>query len=275
MPSQVLQNVWDDNDWYPKGAGVYAIICTKNNRIYIGSSVHMDERLSRHFTMLRGCKHENPILQNHYNKYGENSLFCVMLERTKESERLAREQFWIDKYTSSGRLMNIQHVASRPPSFNELPPKTQERVRAKLKKHTGRKPSARLLAVLHARVGANNPNFGKKLPQDRVKRMSERMRGELNPSYGKRGELSANYGVRKSAETIQNMRLAQKRRSEIYRHNGISIGRKCVCVSKDGCVKEYSSLVVAARALGVNPKTVSGWCRSLHAPSNGSVWRYA
>jgi group I intron endonuclease len=61
------------------GCGIYRIINKTNNKIYIGSSVNILSRFSKHKSLLKHNKHDNDYLQNSYNKYGlENFLFEII-----------------------------------------------------------------------------------------------------------------------------------------------------------------------------------------------------
>lgn len=66
--------------------GVYCIICTGNNKRYIGStSSGFDNRIHGHLSDLRRNKHHSPYLQYSYNKYGEDSLKFVILKLTNKT----------------------------------------------------------------------------------------------------------------------------------------------------------------------------------------------
>lgn len=71
--------------------GLYYIINTKNNNIYIGSSIMLFKRYKEHFLKLRTNKHPNIHLQNAYNKYNENYFeFHVFKGFTNISDHLLR-----------------------------------------------------------------------------------------------------------------------------------------------------------------------------------------
>lgn len=75
-------------------AGIYKISCIQSDKIYIGESLDLYNRIQKHFTNLRKGKHHNPILQNIYNKYGEESMIVEVLEyieRTFNSKQVLRE----------------------------------------------------------------------------------------------------------------------------------------------------------------------------------------
>lgn len=77
--------------------GVYCILNIKNNKKYIGSSINIWQRLQKHFSLLRKNKHENIILQNSFNKNGEESYiaFCLR-EENREEGLVYLEQYYIN-----------------------------------------------------------------------------------------------------------------------------------------------------------------------------------
>lgn len=80
-----------------KNTGVYQITCIVTGKIYIGSSIHIRFRISKHLSDLRNYKHHNKYLQRSWNKYGESNLKFDVLEECNYKNQLEREQFWIDK----------------------------------------------------------------------------------------------------------------------------------------------------------------------------------
>ncbi len=76
-----------------KAPGVYLISCSKTDKVYIGESINLSNRICKHFSLLRYNKHSNVILQNIYNKYGEKSFNVDVLEYVKEKDKnLLREK---------------------------------------------------------------------------------------------------------------------------------------------------------------------------------------
>jgi group I intron endonuclease len=63
-----------------KKCGIYKITNTKNDFYYIGSSVDITSRFGNHRSSLRKNTHNNPKLQNAWNKYGEH---CFNFEIVK------------------------------------------------------------------------------------------------------------------------------------------------------------------------------------------------
>ena len=61
--------------------GVYALVNTINNKMYIGSTImSFSKRCNHHVNRLRNNKHKNQHLQNAFNKYGEDNFKIVVLE---------------------------------------------------------------------------------------------------------------------------------------------------------------------------------------------------
>ena len=69
-----------------KQAGIYLIVSKINGKRYIGSSVRICVRWSEHISDLRLNKHHSPLLQRHYNKYGEDDLVFSVLEVVDRAE---------------------------------------------------------------------------------------------------------------------------------------------------------------------------------------------
>ncbi|WP_142329257.1 helix-turn-helix domain-containing protein [Bacillus sp. AFS088145] len=63
-----------------KEAGIYEIRCRINNRVYIGQSRNLKDRISKHKRFLKDGVHENNALQNAWNKYGEENFTFIVLE---------------------------------------------------------------------------------------------------------------------------------------------------------------------------------------------------
>ena len=104
-------------------SGIYLI--TINYKIYIGSSNNIYKRRASHLYRLRKNTHNNPILQNLFNKYGENLFTFSILENCSVDDLLKREQYWIDlmnpyininrevaKSSTLGKKLSIDRVNS-------------------------------------------------------------------------------------------------------------------------------------------------------------------
>jgi len=102
-----------------KICGIYKIQSKrKPNRIYIGSSVNIIDRWKNHIYKLRNKKHENHLLQNHFNKYGLNDLQFIILIGCERNDLKDTEEFFInsfnpyfnlDKFSSNCSGLRLPH----------------------------------------------------------------------------------------------------------------------------------------------------------------------
>lgn len=78
---------------------IYAIRCKANGRMYIGRTKQLtEERIKAHLTLLRSKKHTNKLMQEDYNKYGEDNFEYYELETGLTFENRNKECFYMDKY---------------------------------------------------------------------------------------------------------------------------------------------------------------------------------
>jgi len=73
--------------------GIYYIKCLINNKMYIGLTNNLRKRFNIHKHYLRNNKHDNPYLQNSWNKHGENNYLFGILEYCNEDLLSEREIF--------------------------------------------------------------------------------------------------------------------------------------------------------------------------------------
>jgi len=79
-------------------SGIYEIQSRiKPQRFYIGSAINIDRRWYEHLHDLKLNKHDNPKLQNHYNKYSKNDLMFIIVEECSSEMLIQREQHYINE----------------------------------------------------------------------------------------------------------------------------------------------------------------------------------
>lgn len=98
-------------------SGVYAIVCSKNEKIYIGSSQNITARKAQHSSELRNCKHGNDNLQRDFNKYGEQAFKFMVLERCYIPDLEEKEQYYINLYNTVESGYNIAQKAQRSSGY--------------------------------------------------------------------------------------------------------------------------------------------------------------
>lgn len=132
--------------------GIYGIKNKINEKIYVGQSIKIENRYSRHMMELKKNKHPNKHLCNSYKKYGKECFELLILEECKKEELNIKEEKWINNFPK-GKLYNKNFY------ITDL-------------------------------SGDKNPFFGKKHKFESKKKMSnwkkENYLGEKNPNFGKR-----------------------------------------------------------------------------------------
>lgn len=77
------------------GCGIYRIINTKNNKIYIGSSVDIKKRKEKHFWMLKKGVHDNKFLQSSYDRDGKENFIFDIIEMCDKKDLVEKENYYI------------------------------------------------------------------------------------------------------------------------------------------------------------------------------------
>lgn len=87
---------------FPKCQGIYAIRGKYNDFHLVGQTQQpINERWSQHRQKLRKNKHDNPYLQNSFNKHGEHEFVFVFIEECSDPTQIDnRERFWINQLQS-------------------------------------------------------------------------------------------------------------------------------------------------------------------------------
>lgn len=76
--------------------GIYCIENIINGKKYIGKSINLYYRLHRHKCDLNKNRHKNPILQNSWNKHGENNFINYVVELCDYNNINEKEEFYIN-----------------------------------------------------------------------------------------------------------------------------------------------------------------------------------
>lgn len=77
------------------GCGIYKITNTKNNKIYIGSSVDIKKRKEKHFWMLEKRIHDNKFLQSSYDRDGKENFIFDIIEMCDKKDLVEKENYYI------------------------------------------------------------------------------------------------------------------------------------------------------------------------------------
>lgn len=90
--------------------GIYKITCLKNNKIYIGSSKNLSNRLYNHKYSLKNGIHKNVFLQKDWNYYGEENFKFEIIEYCDEDKQYELEQKYLNELKPFYRLGNGYNI---------------------------------------------------------------------------------------------------------------------------------------------------------------------
>lgn len=154
-------------------SGIYSLII--NNKLYVGSAVHIRRRTTTHIRRLKSGVHPNKHLQSAYNKY--KSLTINVLEYCDINVLLDREELWIE--WTKCYLPEFGYNKRRKPNSN-LGLKFNEETRKKISisnigKHGEKKPPT----SLETRKLISLKLKGLKRSKETLARMSKSRSGEI------------------------------------------------------------------------------------------------
>lgn len=178
--------------------GIYIIKNKINNKCYIGKSKNVKNRLQYgHLRLLNNNKHYNEYLQYSWNKYGSINFEFNIIEECEEKELNEKEKYWIKYYKSNNREYGY-NLTSGGDGLNN----PNEEVRAKMSRW----------------------QQGKCLSYTTRKKISNALKGENNPFYGKNhsietkekisasrtGQLLSEESIRKRTESRKNFKFSEE-----------------------------------------------------------------
>ena len=118
-----------------KVSGVYFIKNKVTEKCYVGSSIDVYRRWTRHIDELIKNKHHSAKLQNSWNKHGNDNFEFILIQKGCKNVLTKLEQQWIDLCDSYKNGYNCAPIANNV----GLLPKTEEHKRKIGASHKGRK----------------------------------------------------------------------------------------------------------------------------------------
>ena len=92
-------------------SGIYKIENLVDGKVYIGSSITLERRLSDHRRLLNQKRHGNKHLQRAWDKYGEENFKFSIVKVCDKDENIQLEQYYIDKLNACDNGYNISPTA--------------------------------------------------------------------------------------------------------------------------------------------------------------------
>jgi group I intron endonuclease len=206
--SNVLSLLNDENQFpLRRKPGVYCITNKINKKVYIGSSLDLDDRKQHHFSLLSTGNHPNVHLQNAINKYGIDRFEFLVLVECPETELLRLESYYIKTFCACDREKgyNIKPNPERRYHAEETKKKiSQSLMGHQVSENTREKQSK-------AKMGKQT-RLGQKHSAETKEKIKKKLKGrKLGPRSEEVKEKIriANIGKKRTEEARNNMRLAR------------------------------------------------------------------
>jgi len=222
--------------------GIYAISCSANDKIYIGSAKNFAERWNSHCQMLATEKHFNINLQRAWNKYGAQMFDFSIIEELGEYDRtlfFERENFHIDTLRQSGRaLFNIARAEGGwGPETYLRKDEIAQKISNTLKQRTA------LMTEEQRKMLYGKGRRGKPLTNEHKKKTGDGLRGK-NKSTETRKRMSASQRIEQPGRRERMAKLGKQRIGKMPAN--------AIIINIDGI--EYRSGAAAQRALNITAR---------------------
>ena len=157
----------------PKLCGIYAIYSAINGRSYIGHSIDIKKRWTRHLSTLRNGIHKNPYLQNSWNKHGEEEFEFIVLEECLVECLIEREQHHFDTTPDKYKLAPVAGSSLG----TKHTPETRANMSAAAMGNTRRRGTT---TSLDARANMSAGQTGRKTTDETRAKLSEALTGRTH-----------------------------------------------------------------------------------------------
>ncbi|MCJ7826454.1 GIY-YIG nuclease family protein [Patescibacteria group bacterium] len=172
-------------------SGIYQIKNILTGDFYIGSSTSIYWRIYDHLRLLKLNKHYNPILQNVWNKYGEEYFECKPIIICDKKNKVFFEQLLLDGLSPK---YNIAKSASAPFLGLRLSEEHKRKIGLGGSKNWGLPSSEERRQKCKERMIGNKLTSGIKLSEEHKRKVSESLIGNTRA-----------LGIKKTEEWKQRM----------------------------------------------------------------------
>ena len=187
-----------------KITGIYGIYNFISHKWYIGQSINIKDRWSRHIRSLNNGKSSNK-LQRAWNKYGEENFEFMIIEECLKEQLNARETFWFEYYDS---IRNGYNTTSDPENKNGY----------KHSEETKKKISECKRGLKHSKETREKISENNKGKRSGI-RITEETRKKLKESHiGKKGGVGFRHSKEQKkiwSESRKGSKVPQERREKI------------------------------------------------------------
>lgn len=216
-------------------SGIYVIINTVSNKVYVGQAVNIKERWKRHDIALSGNKHRNAHLQAAWNIYGKDAFIFETLELCKKEKTILTEaeQYWMDYFKFMGFVLYNMVSAVGSCIGYKCPEEIKSKKKGQIPWNKGKVATEEAkLNMSLAHMGRTDSRLGKKHSEETKKQITEKKLGSKASEETKAKMSASHIGRTCSEETKKKISKA---------HLGRPGTRLGACVSEETKVKMSTS----------------------------------
>lgn len=249
--------------------GIYSIKNKINDKIYIGSSIDIQNRWYIHKSDLIKNKHHNIYLQRAWKKYGEENFEFTIIELVEnEGDLLEREQYWLDTLESynSKKGYNIN-----PTAGSQLGRKLSEKSKIKMQNSSKTKkvviqfdPDKNIVQEFPSMTSASKYT---KLSRTTI-------RASLASKTFRKGFAWIYKDDYVSNECILSEYTYDDKINREEDSGGKQMSKQVVRIDWTGNVSVWESIIVASKEVEVSPTTIRNYCRKGFEKYNNEIWMY-
>ena len=225
--------------------GIYLIVNKINGCQYVGSTLNFQNRHYTHWNQARRNCHQNPVLQNDWNKCGQEAFVFVVLEIVEDFKNLLSiEQKYLDVlFDNQLECYNIRSIAD-----SNLGTKRSLESRKRMSEaHKNQAPYW----------------LGKHLPQETKDKISKTLAGRLF-TQERKNNLPNRTGIKLSESHRLAIVVSQAKRK-----------KPVVQMDMNGCVlREFESVKDAALSINKNHAGIVFACQGKYQQAYGYKWAY-
>lgn len=160
--------------------GIYCIENIINHKKYVGQSIDIYSRWSKHKSELNNNRHFNDYLQKAWNKYGPDNFKFYTIELCDEKLLDERENYYIDFYETLDRNKGYNLMSGGTFGRQYTEESCIKRSQS-LKGHKVSKETRLKISKNHADIsGQNNGMYGKHHTEEAKRKVSEANKGKIS-----------------------------------------------------------------------------------------------